>query len=481
VPYLLIEDFRSGIDLRKSPVAAEPGTLRVLKNGFITPGGEVEKRLAATSIGVLPAGTHGLGFESTANFTGLVVFGTVNNPGPMPPYVRYQKLTLASGTPYLVRVWAVEIFATKLYVIGEFSDGTIRHFYDGVQVPVSEVTGRAARPFNRKMYAVDGTDLLFSALFDPTSWTTGTGSGVIDVSAEDVASTDLVGLERYYSFLAVFARTYTQIWAMDPDPDQSALIQTLHNIGLVAPGASAAYGNGDVLFLSDTGIRSLRARDSSNAAVLADVGSPIDVLIRGRRADLTDADIHKIKALVDPLTGHYWLVWGRDVFVLASSPGGKTMAWSTFDFGSTVDHTVVANSRIAFRMGNGLFVYGSMPASGGNPFLPNTPVGMTAARYDAASVEAVTPFMDARNPAQTKFWTSLDMTCQGTWRVFVNPDPNQPGAWTQVGTITRDTWGEGRLPIDMHGTHMAVRAVSVGQGAATLSTMGLHYQGGEES
>lgn len=481
MPYLLIEDFRAGIDLRKTATSAEPGTLRMLRNAFVTPGGEIEKRKAATSIGVLPPGTFGLGFESTDTFTGLVVFGTVNNPGTMPPNVRYQKLTTSGGSPALLRVWSVENFARKLYVVAEFNDGTVRHFYDGAQVPLAEVTGRAIRPFNRKMYAVDGADLLFSALNNPTQWTSGTGSGVIDVSEVDAASTDLVGLERYYGLLAVFARTYVQLWATDPDPNQNALVQTLANIGLVAPNAAAAYGSGDVLFLSDTGVRSLRARDSSNAAVLSDVGSPIDRLIRDRRADMAPNTAHTIRALVDPLTGHFWLVWGRYVYLLASSPGGKTLAWSMLDFGSAISDVVVANSRLAFRQGNGLFVYGSLPADASNPFLPNAPVGTTAALYDAASVEIITPFMAAKNPAANKFWTGLDVACQGTWALSVNPDPNTPDAWLPVGTITRDTWGEGRLPVDVQSTHLAVRAVSSGPGPATMSTVALHYQGGEES
>lgn len=35
----------------------------------------------------------------------------------------------------------------------------------------------------------------------------------------------------------------------------------------------------DVFFLSESGIRSLRARDSSNAAFASDIGNPIDTLI----------------------------------------------------------------------------------------------------------------------------------------------------------------------------------------------------------
>ena len=42
--YVLIEDFRGGLDARRSDVTATPGTLITLKNAHITRGGEIEKR-----------------------------------------------------------------------------------------------------------------------------------------------------------------------------------------------------------------------------------------------------------------------------------------------------------------------------------------------------------------------------------------------------------------------------------------------------
>ena len=44
--YYVTENFSAGIDTRKHPLTAPAGTLRQLLNCHITPGGEIEKRLA---------------------------------------------------------------------------------------------------------------------------------------------------------------------------------------------------------------------------------------------------------------------------------------------------------------------------------------------------------------------------------------------------------------------------------------------------
>lgn len=478
--YLKIENFKLGVDLRNSPTSAEPGSLRTLKNAFVTAGGEIEKRKTLTSIGALPAGlTSGLAFRGTQ----LVVFGTTSpaNVSNLPANVAYQELIPTSNPALTIdTILDVQNYGASLYVVARMSDGETYHFYDGAEVTDANALGNNVTAHQQKLYAVDGTNLHFSGVATPTDWTTGVGAGVIDVSTQDVGTTDLVGLVRYYSYMAVMGRTFIQVWGLDPDPTSNALLQTLPNIGLVAANAAAGYGNGDVLFLSDTGIRSIRARDSSNAAVLNDIGSPVDALVQEKRGTLTPAAAEKLKALVDPLTGHFWLVWGSEAIVLALYPNSKVSAWSVFDFSTEIDDIVIANSRIAVRRGDELFVYGSVPPSG-NPFDPNTPVGTTAAVYDASPVEIETPFLDAGRPTAVKRWTGLDLTCQGTWEVYVNPDPYQPDAWVKVATVTRDTWGEERLPIDMDGSHLAVKMISTYSGKARVAAMALHFEGGNES
>jgi hypothetical protein len=75
---------------------------------------------------------------------------------------------------------------------------------------------------------------------------------------------------------------------LDPDPLQNVEKQVLENIGTFAPKSVVPFGDIDVFFLSDSGIRSLRARDSSNQAGMSDVGTPIDEYLLDYLSTLTE-------------------------------------------------------------------------------------------------------------------------------------------------------------------------------------------------
>jgi hypothetical protein len=478
--YVMIDDFAGGIDLRKAAITAPAGTLRRLDNAVISPGGEIQKRKTFSQYAELPAGTTGLAFDGE----NLVVFGLDVAPAIMPAYITYQRLLPTLPGYVLGQILDVQFFGGALYVIAQMDNGDVLHFYGGVHVPDTQVQGKSIYAHKKKLYATDGPNIRASALLNATDWTVGAGNMIIDVTTEDAAGTSLVATEAYFSYLALFGRSSIQLWSMASDPTQNQIAQTLGQIGLVARRGVARYGNGDVLFLSDTGIRSLRSRDSSNSASINDVGSPVDTLVSDRRAVLTDSTADAIRAFVDPLSGRFWLVWGSEVFVLSTFPNSNISAWSLFKVGATVNDAIVANSNIVLRVGNSVRVYGTLTnIVGQSPFSFNAQVNFAAvANYDATQAVAETPFMDAGRPATVKEWTALDMSVVGTWDVEVNPDPlTLPAKWIKVATVDKPTWGHGRVPIDMHSTHIAVRLTSTNTGEAKISNMAVHFNAGEAS
>ena len=70
--YILVEDFRTGLDRRKSILTAPAGSLYTLINAVITRGGEIEKRKSFVPWRTLPAGTVGLAATAV---NGIYVFG----------------------------------------------------------------------------------------------------------------------------------------------------------------------------------------------------------------------------------------------------------------------------------------------------------------------------------------------------------------------------------------------------------------------
>ena len=85
MPYILVEDFRGGLDARRINVTAAPGSLVTLTNAHITRGGEIEKRPAFVELATLPSNTIGL----AASGGQIYVFGSA----------AASSITFAAGTP----------------------------------------------------------------------------------------------------------------------------------------------------------------------------------------------------------------------------------------------------------------------------------------------------------------------------------------------------------------------------------------------
>lgn len=140
MPYLSVSDFKYGMDRRRPRIAGLPGTLWVLKNAVITRGGDIERVKKWVAEYELPAGTFGL-----AGLKGLpYVFGKGAAPGAMPPDISYLQLTYG-GAETLVKVHDAKPFDGKMYVITEWSDGNIRHFYNGTEITTEWTTIADAR------------------------------------------------------------------------------------------------------------------------------------------------------------------------------------------------------------------------------------------------------------------------------------------------------------------------------------------------
>jgi hypothetical protein len=130
--YLNIQDWKYGMDRRRPQAVGVPGTLWTLENAVITRGGDIERAKKWVSSFNLPAGqTHGF-----ATLRGQPwVFGSVATPS-MSSSVQYQQLLpgAASAGMEMTAVLDARAVAGKLYVIAEFADGSLYHYYDGARV-----------------------------------------------------------------------------------------------------------------------------------------------------------------------------------------------------------------------------------------------------------------------------------------------------------------------------------------------------------
>lgn len=466
MPYVVIEDFKLGLDRRKSEAASTPGSLQRLSNAHINRGGEIQKRLAFVPKYQLPAGTFGL-----AGANGQLTVFASSSLSP-PAGVNLQVLTSLSGSAALTGIADVEYFNGKIFVSADFADGTSRCFYDGAAVTdwdagsgATVIQGKRANALltvKNKVYAINESLLNFSSVDTPRGWNSGSGFGFINMSNESAGSETLTGMGRYLGLLAVFARRNTQIWFVDPDPLQNAQRQVLPNIGTFAPKSIVNFGEIDIIFLSDTGIRSLKARDASNSAAVNDVGTLIDDDVIAYMRTLTDAQKAAAAAVQEPNDGRYILSLGTQAYVFSYYPSSRISAWSTYDLGFEVSDYVAMDGKVYARAGDTIYLLG----------------GDDGETYDAAPVVVETPYIDGRAVATWKRFTGWDVVSEGEWLVEVNTDPDRPDAWSKIGTLKDGTKATvAGLDLDMVGQSPLIKfkLTNARIGPAKLSKLIIHY------
>lgn len=460
-----IREFTGGLDTRRLPETSRGGTLIQGVDCHINRGGEVEQRAAFVKAASLPPGaTKGLAFLPA----GLTVFGA----GPevsLPPGFAYQRLPSPEGDA-LVEVPSWDLFSGKLYAAARFASGKVYHFYDGKQVTdfgpnTAIVPGSFVRTFGQKMNFVSGPNLVYSALKDPTTYNPdNVGAGFNDLSEEDYGSEDLTAIGKYQNYLAIFSDRTVQIRYMDPDPTQSKAVQALHNTGTISPRSVTQFGDNDLFYLDASGLRSLRARDSSNAAVTTDIGSAIDTLVIETTTRLGTEKVQDAIGLIEPRDGRYWLILDNQIFVFSYFPAAKVSAWTTYSPGFSISDAVVYKRRVYLRSGDDIYVYGGF----GQVF-----------DYDDTPAVAWLPYLDAETPTAQKTLTGIDVACRGTWEVRVGMQPERLDAEDTIGRVTDTTYADLRIPAQGRATHFSLRLESQGQraggGPNILGSAVIHY------
>jgi hypothetical protein len=467
MPTIWVRKIDGGLDARRLPETTAGGALIKAEDGHLNRGGEFEKRAAFVPTYDLPAGTT-VGIMAKSDQ--IYVLGSVGlvNPGPMPADVGYQNVGY-TGSP-IVRIVSWELFEDSFHLIARRADDTEFAAFDGALYVDQPVGATFLKTISTKAYATVGPVLQFSAVGVPYTWTSGTGFGFIDMSQYMSGAERLTAIADYQNLTAVFAERVILIWSLTADPADSVRQQTLRNTGTASPRSVTGFGDGDVFYLDESGLRSLRARDSSNAPSTAGIGVRVDSLIVEKLRSMTEDERSSIIGLVEPQDGRFWLIMKDTIFVLTYFPEEKISGWTLYtthyfdDDGNRVDFdvddAVVFNRRIYLRTGDKILVYGGLE---------------TGTERDATEAEAWLTYLDADNPAKFKRWRSLDAAVSGEWAVAVGMSLRSTSAEDDVGIVSRTTYNEERIPVAGESTHISVRFRSRGSEAAVLSACAIHY------
>jgi hypothetical protein len=315
-------------------------------------------------------------------------------------------------------------------------------------------TGSFVSTGNQKVLMLSGATLNFSALATPTAWFSGEapGAGFINMSTQADNVETLFGVGKYQSYYAFFSALTTQIWYLDPDPTLNKQIQVLNNTGTQSGRAAIQFGDNDLFYVDESGVRSLKARDASNAAATNDAGVKIDTVISSLLATLTAEQRSDIISVINPQDKRLWLAIQNTIYVLSFFPQANIAAWTTYQPGFVISDMIVFGMRVYLRSGDTVYCYGG---SG------STPV------YDTTQPEFWPGYVDGGRPSLKKTMTGFDAACRGLWTVSVGTDPVNLGTTDKVATIDDTTYLGADLAAVGDATHFCLRF----KGAAVAEPM----------
>lgn len=419
-------------------------------------------------------GGGGLGrFDPTSWAAYLVQVGTIYGVAVLSPTVN----------PELYNGQGNVVITSTTIKVGAASTDT------GSNSLIISLDGATAVPsylfaMGQKAYCVQGQQVGFSKINDSSRWENqDTGAGFLKAKDLAASPTGVLSVAAYQGKLAALARRSIQIWNIDANPANYSQFQILNNIGTVDKNSVQSIGELDVMFLSDTGIRSLRARETSLNAFVADIGAPVDQLIIN---SLQAGPNTNICSVVEPSTNSYWLYLNEKIYVLAYYPGLKITAFSTYIpsyftslgeatgqiftyngltigtkyyifFGDAIETVLTQGDQIIVPEADGSFI------SVGNSLTVTTPLGETSdgtflteqtvfipekmvvyngqvyirdtnrnvyvfggldgATYDGSVVTVETPYLDNGTPYTPKQFRGFDAAIAGKWVVSAGSDP----------------------------------------------------------
>lgn len=398
--------------------------------------------------------------------------------------------------------------------------------------------------FDDKVNLLAGTNWYFSEVGNPANFNNPNtlGNSFIQLSNIFGNPEDITAMAVYQGRLALIARRTTQFWSVDPDPANYQRGQVLQNIGTVAKLSVQSVGDLDVYMLADNGVRSLRVRDSSNNAIIADIGTPVDEIIRGVLEGLTEAQRAAACAVVEPSSNRYWLYLPTGhIYVFSSFPASGIAAWTRYqaitnlqdyevlpvNVGSTHVYTTVIGRKYFWLKQTGSTSltcgatvlteagYFTATATTATVIYSNAPTGeavydVTAAQftpekfvvqngrvyarsgdniylygglnnqtYDFCAPQWDLPFLNAKTPATRKMYQGLDAICEGTWQVSLGTKVADANAVNVVYRNTGPSVDNGKSLAGKQGTHFKLRGVELSTGYARFSSAILHYEGAD--
>lgn len=325
---------------------------------------------------------------------------------------------------------------------GAVADNTISWEFDPRQItdenaPNSKIVALASS----KIFAADGDIVPFCATVDPLDWTTEEDAGYLPFGLQTYGSQDVSAIGLYRSNLVIWNAKGFQMWQVDEDPANMALLDAVP-LGTLYHRVPQPVMN-DLLFLSPEGIRNVGIAGASTNLQAGDFGKAIDALVKPQIAALTDND--EVFGLYVPNLGQFWCVFGDEAFVLTiNGTGSKSMSWSRYTFPHAIDDWTLLNGDLYLRSGDLVWkvdedaIYDDEDESGGAGGDDDDIVGYIA-----------WPFLDLGQQGITKALESFDLVIEGEVSVQFAYNQKDDSQKTTAYTVDGDSLTGTPIPMPL--------------------------------
>jgi hypothetical protein len=257
-----------------------------------------------------------------------------------------------------------------------------------------ETTKQAQKMFAKG--ATDGTTVRYCKTGDPRDWTAVSDAGFIPAGLYAKGSDQVTAIGPFQkSGLWIAFSDNSQVWGVDPNPANMALVDSIEGIGTNYYRAANPVSR-DLFFLAQNGFRSVSLISITDNLQDNDVGSAIDKLVKDTIASTDDP-----MALYYPKLGQGVWINGATVWAYTFSRTSKISAWSKYTLPFTVDDATVLNQELYVRTGNDVYRLSDEVYKDGPLSIPLVDVQMF--------------FQDGKSPGVAKQFTGVKIIGEGQW------------------------------------------------------------------
>lgn len=327
-----------------------------------------------------------------------------------------------------------------------------------VKCPQSAVVAIAAS----KIFAADRDIIAFSATTNPLDWSTAQDAGFLPFGLQTYGSTPCTALGLYRSNLVAFNDQGYQMWQVDEDPANMALLDASP---IDCPyHKSVQPVSNDLVFLTAQGVRNIGIAGASTNLQAGFFGKQIDPLVLTKiREGLVP------RALFWPGAGQYWLFFGAKAFVLTMNGGPKDASWTRYEFPDTIDAWTILDSTLYLRAGNLVWEVDA-EALDDDMQTPDVPVvpGFTI----PATAGTYLVWVDGVHLRQTQ--SVLGLQAPNGWGVTAGNRVELPDGGKALICNARPTFGANAMAVQVFGEDINGGAISeiVSTGASDIFAVG---------